>query len=81
MEEKKIKKKQTLTISSKKPYRAPSYTGSNQKKSFVIEKKISGKKQIIENSTNNETQIRYLAKLFYQAEENYLSPPALIKQD
>ncbi len=44
MEEKKVKKKQTLTISSKKPYRAPSYTGGSQKKSFVIEKKISGKK-------------------------------------
>ena len=44
MEEKKVKKKQTLTISSKKPYRTPSYTGGSQKKSFVIEKKISGKK-------------------------------------
>ena len=46
MEEKKVKKKQTLTISSKKPYRTPSYTGGSQKKSFVIEKKISGKKII-----------------------------------
>jgi len=44
MEEKKIKKKQTLTISSKKPYSAPSYPKDSKKKSFVIEKKIHGKK-------------------------------------
>ena len=38
------KKKTTLTISSKKPYSVPHYTQSRQKKSVVIEKKISAKK-------------------------------------
>ena len=44
MEEKKGKKKQTLTISSTKSYSSPNYPKDSQKKSFVIEKKISGKK-------------------------------------
>ena len=35
------KKKITLTVSSKKPYNIPSYTQGKQKRSFVIEKKIS----------------------------------------
>ncbi len=39
--EKKIKKKLTLSISSKKPFNVPQYTHSKQKKSVVIEKKIS----------------------------------------
>ena len=41
MEEKKIKKKLTLTISSNKTLNTPSYTPSSNKKSVVIEKKIS----------------------------------------
>jgi len=41
MEEKKIKKKLTLTISSNKTLSTPSYTPSSNKKSVVIEKKIS----------------------------------------
>jgi len=41
MVEKKIKKKLTLTISSKKNLSTPSYTPSSNKKSVVIEKKIS----------------------------------------
>ena len=45
MEEKKIKKKKiTLTVSSKKPYNVPHYTQSSQKKSVVIEKKVSRKR-------------------------------------
>ena len=45
MEEKKIKKKKlTLTVSSKKPYNVPHYTQGGQKKSVVIEKKVSRKK-------------------------------------
>ena len=43
MEEKKIKKKLTLTISSKKTLSTPSYTPSSNKKSVVIEKKVSRK--------------------------------------
>ena len=41
MVEKKIKKKLTLTISNKKNFTTPSYTPSSNKKSVVIEKKIS----------------------------------------
>jgi len=41
MVEKKIKKKLTLTISSKKTFSTPSYIPSSNKKSVVIEKKIS----------------------------------------
>ena len=45
MVEKKIKKKKlTLTISSTKPYNVPNYTRGGQKKSVVIEKKISRKR-------------------------------------
>ncbi len=45
MEEKKIKKKKlTLTVSSKKPYNISNYKTFSQKKSVVIEKKISRKK-------------------------------------
>ena len=45
MEEKKIKKKKlTLTVSTKKPYNIPHYKTFSQKKSVVIEKKISRKK-------------------------------------
>ena len=45
MEEKKIKKKKTtLTVSLKKPYNALQYSKSSQKKSVLIEKKISGKR-------------------------------------
>jgi len=45
MVEKKIKKKKlTLTISSTKPYNVPNYTQGGQKKSVVIEKKISRKR-------------------------------------
>ena len=42
MVEKKIKKKLTLTISSKKSFSTPTYTTSGNKKSVVIEKKVSG---------------------------------------
>ena len=41
MVEEKIKKKLTLTISSKKTFSTPSYTPSGNKKSVVIEKKFS----------------------------------------
>ena len=41
MVEKKIKKKLTLTISSKTTLSTPSYTQSSNKKSVIIEKKIS----------------------------------------
>ena len=41
MVEEKIKKKLTLTISNKKTFSTPSYTPSSNKKSVVIEKKIS----------------------------------------
>ena len=41
MVEKKIKKKLTLTISNKKTFNTPSYPPSSNKKSVVIEKKIS----------------------------------------
>ena len=41
MVEEKIKKKLTLTISSKKNFSTPSYTPSSNKKSVIIEKKIS----------------------------------------
>ena len=41
MVEEKIKKKLTLTISNKKNFSTPSYTPSSNKKSVVIEKKIS----------------------------------------
>ena len=41
MVEKKIKKKLTLTISNKKTFSTPTYTPSNNKKSVVIEKKVS----------------------------------------
>jgi len=45
MEEKKIKKKKlTLTVSLNKPHNVPHYIQSSHKKSFVIEKKISRKK-------------------------------------
>ena len=45
MVEKIIKKKKlTLTISSKRPYNVPNYTQGGQKKSVVIEKKISRKR-------------------------------------
>ena len=44
MVENKTKKKLTLTISSKKPFNAPSYTKGSHKKSVIIEKKISRKK-------------------------------------
>ncbi len=44
MEEKKIKKKSTLTISSNKAYNIPHYRLGKQKTSIVIEKKISRKK-------------------------------------
>jgi len=46
MVEKKIikKKKLTLTISTKKPYNVPNYTQGGQKKSVVIEKKVSRKR-------------------------------------
>ena len=43
MVEKKIKKKLTLTISNKKTFSTPSYAPSSNKKSVVIEKKISRK--------------------------------------
>ena len=42
MVEKKIKKKLTLTISNKKTLSTPSYTPRSNKKSVIIEKKISG---------------------------------------
>ena len=41
MVQEKIKKKLTLTISNKKTFSTPSYTPSSNKKSVVIEKKIS----------------------------------------
>jgi len=41
MVEEKIKKKLTLTISNKKNFSTPSYTPSSNKKSVIIEKKIS----------------------------------------
>ena len=41
MLEKKIKKKLTLTISSKKAFSTPTYTPGSNKKSVVVEKKIS----------------------------------------
>ena len=41
MVEKKIKKKLTLTISNKKNFSTPSYNPSGNKKSVVIEKRIS----------------------------------------
>ncbi len=46
MVEKKIikKKKLTLTIATKKPYNVPNYTQGGQKKSVVIEKKVSRKR-------------------------------------
>ena len=44
MEEKKIKKKLTLTVSTKKPYNFTHQTQGKQKKSFIIEKKISRKR-------------------------------------
>jgi len=44
MEEKNIKKKRTLTISSKKPHSFSNYVKSGHKKSFVVEKKFSRKK-------------------------------------
>ena len=43
MEEKKIKKKLTLGISSKKPYKVSQYTQDKNKTSVVIEKKTSGR--------------------------------------
>ena len=42
MEEKRIKKKLTLGISSKKPYKVSQYTQDKNKTSVVIEKKASG---------------------------------------
>ena len=53
MEEKKQKKKQTLTISSKKTIRPLQFTKNNQKKSFIIEKKISRKKNDRKFSSKN----------------------------
>ena len=49
------KKKITLTVSSKKPYNIPSYTQGKQKRSFVIEKKISrrGSDRNFYNRENN----------------------------
>ena len=44
MEENKTKKKRTLTISSKKPHNVSNYSQTSHKKSFVIEKKFSRKK-------------------------------------
>ena len=44
MEEKKKKKKLTLSVSTKKPFDASNYVGSGYKKSIVIEKKTSVKK-------------------------------------
>ena len=44
MEEKKKKKKLTLSVSTKKPFDASNYVGSGYKKSVVIEKKTSVKK-------------------------------------
>ena len=41
MVEKKIKKKLTLSISSKKTFSTPSYIPSSNKKSVIIEKKVS----------------------------------------
>ena len=41
MVEKKIKKKLTLTISSKKTFSTPTYTPASNKKSVIVEKKIS----------------------------------------
>ena len=42
MEEKKIKKKKlTLTASPKKPLNVPRFSQNNQKKSVIIEKKLS----------------------------------------
>ena len=43
MEEKKTKKKLTLSISSKKPYKVSQYKQDKQKTSVVIEKKTSGR--------------------------------------
>jgi len=44
MEDTKKKKKLTLTISAKKTFNTPSYTRDSNKKSVIIEKKISRKK-------------------------------------
>ena len=49
MVEEKIKKKLTLTISSKKNFSTPSYTPSGNKKSVVIEKKFSRTRSELEN--------------------------------
>ena len=53
MEEKKQKKKQTLTISSKKTISPLQFTKNNQKKSFIIENKISRKKNDRKFSSKN----------------------------
>ena len=45
MEEKKIKKKLTLTVSSTKPYNVPHYKQNKGKTSVVVEKKLSRKKK------------------------------------
>ena len=55
MEEKKQKKKQTLTISSKKTISPLQFTKNNQKKSFIIEKTISRKKNDRKFSSRNVT--------------------------
>ena len=55
MEDKKQKKKQTLTISSKKTISPLQFTKNNQKKSFIIEKTVSRKKNDRKFSGRNIT--------------------------
>jgi len=54
MEEKKKKKKLTLSVSTKKPFDASNYVGSGYKKSVVIEKKTSVKKNEQRFSNRNK---------------------------
>ena len=59
MEDIKKKKKLTLTISSKKTFNAPSYTRDSNKKSVIIEKKISRKKVGKSYSPTNKSTQRF----------------------
>ena len=62
MEEKKIKKKLTLTVSTKKPYNFTQQTQGKQKKSFIIEKTISRKRNERRFYDRNSTQNKSTAK-------------------
>ena len=83
--EKKKKKKLTLTVTSKKTYSAPNYSNIGQKKSVVIEKKVSGgrndRRFYVQNNNLRKSTSEFLSKTKSKLSGNFVPRNTVINKN